>query len=166
LRRLPILILAVLCLAPVAVAADVGAAQPPPPPLDSDGDGVPDDVDDCPGRHGKTPSGCPDAYPPDDTDPVLRGEPRTWLGASRLRMILGRFSEDVRGSVKVTSGQLELSKRFRARGGRGARVSFRLTRAQLSALRERERVRLRARVTATDFAGHSSAKTLRLTLRP
>jgi hypothetical protein len=149
------------------VAAGLASAAPAPgsvlqPPLDSDGDGKPDDVDDCPGRHGQTPSGCPDSYPPDDTPPSLSGTPRAVLDGQVLRVTLGRFSEDVRGRVVV----LGIAKRFKARPQRTRTLSFRLEPDRVTALRERERVRLKVRVRAKDPAGHSMSRTLRPVLRP
>lgn len=59
--------------APVSIYAD-GAAAPvdqsapllalPLPPLDSDGDGIPDALDQCPTQAGPAPSGCPPAARP------------------------------------------------------------------------------------------------------
>ena len=83
------LVFAVFVWAPPATA-ELRSTGPPPPPLDSDGDGKPDDVDDCPGRHGHTPSGCPDAYPPDDTKPKLTGKARSSLRRATLRVTPGK----------------------------------------------------------------------------
>jgi hypothetical protein len=162
-RSVLVLALATACLVWVPPgSAEVG----PPPPLDSDGDGKPDDVDDCPGRPGQTPSGCPDAYPPDDTKPSLSGKARASLRGATLRVSVGRASEDMRGRVTVTWRGLRLSKTFRARPDERVTVPYRLKRKQLSALREHRRLRLTVRVTARDPAGHRSSKTLKPTLRP
>jgi hypothetical protein len=139
---------------------------PPPPPLDSDGDGKPDNADDCPGRPGQTPSGCPDAYPPDDTKPRLSGKARPALKGSRLRIALGRFSEDVSGKISVSSGSLKLTKSFKARPGQAVTVSFKLKRKTLRALRRQRRVKLTVKLTARDPAGNTMSRTLKLGLRP
>jgi hypothetical protein len=165
--RLLVLAMAVICLAwggPASTAA--GPTGPPPPPLDSDGDGKPDDVDDCPGRHGQTPSGCPDAYPPDENKPRLTGNARSCLRGASLRVSPGTASEDMRGLVTVRWRRLKLSKTFRARPDERVVVSHRLKPKRLSALQRHRRVRLTVRVTARDPAGHTSSKTLKVRLRP
>ena len=146
--------------------AELRSTGPPPPPLDSDGDGKPDDVDDCPGRHGQTPSGCPDAYPPDDTKPKLTGKARSSLRRATLRVTPGKASEDMRGRVTVTWRELKLSKTFRARPDERVTVAYRLGPKRLTALRSHRRVRLTVKVTARDPAGHTSSREFRLTLRP
>ena len=166
-RRLPVLALALTCLLWAAPAmAEVRQPPPAPPPLDSDGDGKPDDVDDCPGRHGQTPSGCPDAYPPDDTKPRLSGKAKASLRGATLRVSLGRSSEDMSGRVTVSWRRLKLSKTFRARPDERVTVSYTLRSKRLSALRRHRRVKLTVRVTARDPAGHASSRTLELALRP
>lgn len=47
---------------------------PPPPPVDTDGDGVPDMNDQCPGLPGPAPSGCPQPDPPPPPPPNPTGD--------------------------------------------------------------------------------------------
>lgn len=49
------------------------APPPPPPVLDSDGDGIPDNQDQCPLQPGPPPTGCPPPQPPPPPTPPRAG---------------------------------------------------------------------------------------------
>jgi hypothetical protein len=68
--------------------------SPPSPPADSDGDGVPDTVDQCPTQPASTSNGCP--LQPGTPGQLVDGEDAVWT--------LGPLGETLRNGVQVGGG--------------------------------------------------------------
>ena len=141
---------------------------------DDDNDGVPDSGDACPGHAAATGDGCLDTSAPN-----LPTRASSKLTGTTLALRIGPFTEDVTGTIRIKSVALRGSaaakarrlrialgpKPFTAQAGQPLKVKFKLSRKVARAAKGLGRVKLKATITATDSAGNTTTRTIKITLK-
>ncbi len=143
---------------------------------DDDNDGVPDTNDGCPTVPAATANGCP----ADTTGPAIPNKASAKLTGRTFRLRIGPFTEAVTGTVSVKSSPFKgrvggktrrmritlAAKPFQAAAGKGATVTFKLSKKLARVVKRLNRVKLKAKITARDSLGNATTKTVSVTLKP
>jgi Thrombospondin type 3 repeat len=116
----------------------------------------------------------------DTTGPTVPNKASSKLTGRSLRLRIGPFTEAVTGTVSVKSSPFKARvggqtrrmritlapKPFQAAAGKGATVTFKLSKKLARVVKKLKRVKLKAKITARDSLGNATTKTVSVTLKP